>query len=165
MFQEPQAALNPLMNVERLMKETLLAHQQLEHKEVKRIIAERLIQVGLTPVSSIYHRMPHQLSGGQRQRLLLATCLLLNPSVLIIDEPTSSLDPIKTQEITKLLKEIIQINRLTVICISHDLNFIAQLANKVMVLNQGQVVERGELSQILSNPRNQYTRQLWEAMQ
>jgi ABC-type glutathione transport system ATPase component len=106
------------------------------------------------------NRYPHQLSGGQRQRVAIARALILNPRILILDEPTSALDTATQNEILQLLAEVQNSQKISYILISHDLEVVAQIADEIMVLKAGQIVELGKKSQIISDPKNSYTKQL-----
>lgn len=158
-FQDPNSSLNPRLNVLQIIAEGLQVHQPdltAEQREEKVIAAMQ--EVGLDPETR--QRYPSEFSGGQRQRVAIARALILQPQVIVLDEPTSSLDRTVQKQILALLKKLQQDHRLAYIFISHDLQVVRSLCHQVVVLRQGEVVEQGESEAIFATPKDEYTRQL-----
>ena len=161
-FQDPFSSLNPRLNVEQTIGEGL-GLKKLATAEISQRIDEALEKVEL-PVS-FRIRYPHELSGGQRQRVALARALVLRPKLLILDEPTSALDRTTQRAIVKLLRRLQQEHQISYVFISHDLQVVKALCQKVLVLRRAQVMEFQSTEQLFLNPQTEYTRQLIEASQ
>ncbi len=161
-FQDPFSSLNPRLNVEQTIGEGL-GLKELSATEISERIDEALEKVEL-PVS-FRSRYPHELSGGQRQRVALARALVLSPKLLILDEPTSALDRTTQRAIVKLLRRLQQEHQISYLFISHDLQVVKALCQKVLVLRRAQVMEFQGTEQLFLNPQTEYTRQLIEASQ
>ena len=159
-FQEPMTSLNPSMLCGLQLEETLKIHSSLNKNERKDKIHDLLRKVKLLNPEKIYHSYPHQLSGGQRQRIMIAMALSNNPDILIADEPTTALDVTVQKEIILLLKDLREEYNLTVIFISHDLRLLSEIAHHLIVMRFGKVVEKGNVEDILQNPKENYTKAL-----
>lgn len=159
-FQEPMSALNPSIRCGKQVIEVLLQHQQLSKAEAKKEVLRLFEQVRLPDVEKIYQSYPHEISGGQMQRVVIAMAIACKPDVLIADEPTTALDVTVQKEILQLLKNIQQETKMGMLFISHDLNVVSEVADKVLVMYQGNAVEYGTAEQVFKNPKNEYTKAL-----
>ena len=159
-FQEPMSSLNPLMRCGDQIAETILLHKGGEKKRVKENVLKWFEKVKLPTPERIYDAYPHQLSGGQKQRVMIAMALCCDPQILIADEPTTALDVTVQKSILKLLKDLQASLGLTIIFISHDLGVIRQIADEVIVMKSGLVVEKGSVSTIFEKPEHPYSRGL-----
>lgn len=159
-FQEPQTSLNPSMTCGKQLLEAVRLHTMAKGKQAKARCLELLAEMQLPDPKKIFRSYPHQLSGGQKQRVMIAMALAGNPKLLIADEPTTALDVTVQKGILQLLKEIRNKHNIGIIFISHDLAVISEVADWVMVMQQGRLVEHGSVSQILQNPKHPYTKQL-----
>lgn len=159
-FQEPQSSLNPSMRCGKQLQEVLKQHTTTSEKEQKNLIIEVLKEVQLLDTDRILMSYPHQLSGGQKQRIMIAMALLCKPKLLIADEPTTALDVTVQKEIIQLLKALQKKYQMSILFISHDLALVKQLADKVFVMYQGEIVEEGATATIFKNPKHPYTKGL-----
>lgn len=158
-FQDPNSALNPRLSVLQIIEEGLRVHRpDLRATQREEEVINAMQEVGLDPETR--HRYPASFSGGQRQRIAIARALILKPELIILDEPTSSLDRTVQAQILALLKGLQEKHRLAYIFISHDLEVVRALCHQVIVLRQGEVVEQGECQRVFTAPAEDYTRQL-----
>lgn len=163
-FQEPLTALNPLMKVGPQISEIMTQHQRVASKKVARTrVVELLQSMELADPQRIANSYPHQLSGGQRQRALLAMALANNPSLLLCDEPTTALDVTVQRQILELIKESVSQRGTGLLFITHDLSVVANICDRVLVMNDGSIVEEGRTEEVFSNPQHPYTRGLLAA--
>ena len=163
-FQEPMTALNPVMKVGAQLEEVFLVHGRYSKTERKAKVIEMLNDVGLPDPEIIGNSFPFMLSGGQRQRVMIAMALALEPSVLIADEPTTALDVTTQAQILQLIKDLQQRRGMGVIFITHDFGVVAEIADRVIVMQEGLMVEQGNAGQILNNPQHPYTQKLIAAV-
>lgn len=159
-FQEPMTALNPVMRVGKQLQETILQHKKISRTEAKKLATDWLGKVQIPDPEESYNKYPHQLSGGQKQRVMIAMAMCLNPDVLIADEPTTALDVTVQAEIIDLMKSLQQQYNTSIIFITHDLGLAASMADDMLVMYQGNIVEHGSTSAIFLHPRHDYTRAL-----
>lgn len=159
-FQEPMSSLNPVFTCGDQVMEAILLHQQVSKKEAKVRTIELFKQVQLPRPEAIFNSYPHQLSGGQKQRVMIAMALSCNPSVLIADEPTTALDVTIQSTIIELLRDLRDQKGTSIVFITHDLGVIAEIADYVIVMYRGKIVEQGTVWDIFSNPQHPYTKGL-----
>lgn len=161
-FQDPFASLNPRMKVGEIVGEGLLIHRLGSHRQQQEKVARMLKRVGLDEADM--EKYPHQFSGGQRQRIGIARALVLEPKVVVCDEPVSALDVSIQAQILLLLKELQQEMGLSYLFITHDLRVVRHVADEVAVMHQGRVVEQGDVNKIYTAPRQEYTQNLLNAI-
>lgn len=161
-FQDPFASLNPRMRVGEIVGEGLLIHGMGDTAEQQRKVIAMLKRVGLQEADM--QKYPHEFSGGQRQRIGIARALVLQPKVVVCDEPVSALDVSIQAQILLLLKELQQEMALSYIFISHDLRVVRHIADEMIVMHQGRVVEQGRVDAIYAQPADEYTRNLLAAI-
>src|ERR1700761_3115530 len=163
-FQEPMTALNPVVPVGRQIDEVLRAHTDLDAKARRGRILAMMEQVRLPEVDRIFASYPHRLSGGQRQRIMIAMALVLEPKLLIADEPTTALDVTTQKQILTLIRDLQRDHGTAVLFITHDMGVVAEIADRVAVMRNGRLVETGPLQSILRTPAMEYTRNLLSAV-
>lgn len=159
-FQEPMTSLNPLYTCGNQVGEAILLHQRINHKDAKQKAIELLEKVRLPDPASVYDRFPHEISGGQKQRVMIAMAMSCEPSLLIADEPTTALDVTVQQSILRLIKELRVEKNIGVIFISHDLGLVAEIADRVIVMFKGKIIEQNTTKELFTNPRHPYTKAL-----
>jgi len=159
-FQEPMTSLNPVMKCGEQVEEVLKKHTGVSHEKARKRTLELFHEVKLPRPETMLDSYPHQLSGGQRQRVMIAMAIACEPRLLIADEPTTALDVTVQKEILLLLKQLQQQREMGMIFITHDLGVVEEIADDILVMKKGQVVEYGEAKQVLSNPTHEYTRGL-----
>jgi microcin C transport system ATP-binding protein len=162
-FQEPMTSLNPLHTIERQIGESLALHQGLTGDDARARILDLLAKVGIRDAESRLSAFPHQLSGGQRQRVMIAMALANGPDLLIADEPTTALDVTIQAQILDLLADLKRAEGLALLFITHDLNIVRRIADRVCVMQGGQIVEQGPTAALFANPQHPYTRKLLAA--
>ncbi len=162
-FQEPQTSLNPLHTITKQISETLILHRGMNKADARDRSLELLEMVKIKNAKQRLDAYPHQLSGGQRQRVMIAMALANEPGLLIADEPTTALDVTIQAEVLKLLLDLQQQLGMSMLLISHDLNIVRKLANRICVMRYGKFVETGTSTEIFNSPQHDYTKMLLEA--
>ncbi len=159
-FQDSMTSLNPVMTVGRQMIEPFMIHQKMTKAEAKKKALMMLEKVGIPSPEAKMRQFPHQLSGGQRQRVMIAMALSCNPEILIADEPTTALDVTIQAQILRLMRELQEKSGTAIILITHDLGVVAEMADEIMVMYAGSVVEKADKRELFLNPLHPYTRGL-----
>ncbi len=159
-FQEPMTSLNPVFTCGEQVMEAIILHQKISKEEAKKKTIKLFEEVHLPRPESIFETYPHQISGGQKQRVMIAMAMSCNPSILIADEPTTALDVTVQHTILDLMQSLQMEHSMGILFISHDLGVIAELADKVVVMYKGKIVEQGSVIDIFSNPQHPYTKGL-----
>ncbi|MBZ9738119.1 MULTISPECIES: ABC transporter ATP-binding protein [unclassified Mesorhizobium] len=163
-FQEPMTSLNPVLSIGRQLTESIEAHTSLSPTQARRRAIEALKAVRISEAESRLRQFPHELSGGMRQRVMIAMALALEPDVLIADEPTTALDVTVQGEVLELLRDLQKKHGTSVILITHDMGVVAEMADRVIIMRHGRMVEEGKTSDIFARPRADYTRELLAAV-
>ena len=163
-FQDPLSALNPVFPIGKQLMESMEAHMSLEPKEREARAKALLEKVGLGGIPSIMEKYPHQLSGGQRQRVMIAMALACEPKLLIADEPTTALDVTIQAQIMELILGLREETGMAVLLITHDMGVVAQMADRVLVMYAGQIIEQAPVLDLFDRPAHPYTRALLAAM-
>lgn len=159
-FQEPMSSLNPSMKCGAQVAEILKQHTNLSKKEITTEVLSLFEKVKLPQPEVIFNKYPHEISGGQKQRVMIAMAIACKPQILIADEPTTALDVTVQKEIILLLKEIQQETQMSILFISHDLALVSEIANRVLVMYKGEIVEQGTIAEVFKNPTHTYTKAL-----
>ena len=159
-FQEPMSSLNPSMRCGKQVEEILSQHSKLSSRAIKAEVLNLFEKVKLPNPSRISKAYPHEISGGQKQRVMIAMAIACKPKLLIADEPTTALDVTVQKEILDLLKDLQKSTKMSVLFISHDLSLVSELADRVMVMYKGEIVEQGTTEMIFNTPKHNYTKAL-----
>ncbi len=159
-FQEPMSSLNPLHQVGKQIMETILLHQFCTKDEAKVQVIELMTKVGLKVPEKRYYAYPYELSGGERQRVMIAMAIANRPDILILDEPTTALDVTIERQIINLILELKREFGMSVIFISHDLHLVSKIADRIIVMYRGQIVEEGKTKDVFRSPQHEYTKTL-----
>jgi peptide/nickel transport system ATP-binding protein len=159
-FQEPMSSLNPSMTCGKQVREVLIQHLSLNKTEAKKEVLSLFEKVKLPDPNTIYNKYPHEISGGQKQRVMIAMAIACKPKLLIADEPTTALDVTVQKDIITLLKDLQKDHNMSIIFISHDLSLISEIAQRVLVMYKGEIVEQGTASDIFKSPKHIYTKAL-----
>ena len=159
-FQDPQTSLNPILTIGQQLIETIQTHLNLSNSEAKEKSINLLKEVGIKDAEKRFNDYPHQFSGGMRQRVVISLSLCCEPELLIADEPTTALDVSIQSQILELIKKLTKERNLAVILITHDMGVIAETTNRVAVMKNGNLVELGTTKQILTEPKETYTKSL-----
>ncbi len=160
-FQNPYGSLNPRQKVGDVLMEPLIINTKIPASERRERAEAMLVKVGLNPEH--FNRYPHMFSGGQRQRIAIARALMLNPALLVLDEPVSALDLSVQAQVLNLLRDLQEEFELTYVFVSHDLSVVRYIADDVMVISKGEAVEQGTREELFADPKHPYTRQLFAA--
>ena len=163
-FQEPMSALSPVHTLGGQIDEAILTHQDVSPQAARRLTLEMLHKVGIPDPALCYRQYPHEITGGMRQRVIIAMALVCRPELLIADEPTTALDVTIQAQILGLIKTLQREIGCSVLLITHDFGVVAQMADDVAVMKQGEIVERGAVRTVLRSPQHPHTRALLDAL-
>jgi peptide/nickel transport system ATP-binding protein len=163
-FQEPMTSLTPVLRIGLQLTEGLVAHKGMSQREAEARAREMLRLVGLDRVERRMRQFPHELSGGMRQRVMIAMAMAADPAILIADEPTTALDVTVQAQILDLMRELKSRFSTSIILITHDMSVVAEMADRVVVMNRGEKVEEGTVSEVFAAPKDSYTQRLLEAV-
>lgn len=163
-FQEPMTSLNPVLKIERQVGESLRIHTKLGNAEIHERVVQALSEVGLPDPEGLCGKYPHELSGGMRQRVMIAMALCCNPGLLIADEPTTALDVTIQAQIMALLRNLQKENGMSMILITHDIGLVASMADRVIVMYAGQMIEEAPVKELFAAPAHPYTKALLQTV-
>lgn len=161
-FQEPMSALNPVLTIGEQIREMILAHQRVNRKQADELALELLNEVGIPAPGQRIKSFPHEISGGMRQRAMIAMALSCNPDMLLADEPTTALDVTIQAQVLELFSYLVESRGMSIVFVTHDLGVIAEIADDILVLNQGRVIEYNTIESVFSHPAHPYTKDLLE---
>ncbi|MCM3783791.1 ABC transporter ATP-binding protein [Neobacillus mesonae] len=159
-FQEPMSSLNPVLKIGEQLMEPLIIHQKLKRDTARKRAVELIEQVGISRPEQIADSYPHELSGGMLQRIMIAMAISCEPKLLIADEPTTALDVTIQAQILDMLRKIKEESKMSILMITHDLGVVAEMADYVVVMYSGKVVEEGEVVELFNSPKHPYTKGL-----
>lgn len=159
-FQEPMSSLNPVIKIGEQIMEPLIVHLKMNKKQARIRAIELIKQVGISRPEQIADSYPHELSGGMLQRIMIAIAIACSPKLLIADEPTTALDVTIQAQILDMLREIKDSSGMSILLITHDLGVVAEMADYVIVMYSGKIVEEGEVVELFNNPKHPYTKGL-----
>ncbi|WP_457641083.1 ABC transporter ATP-binding protein [Persephonella sp.] len=159
-FQEPSAVLNPLLTIGDQIVETIIAHRNVSREEAEKIALEAMEKAHIPDVEKRFSQYPHELSGGLKQRVAIAIAIANNPEILLADEPTTALDVTVSAQILKLFKILKEEMNIGILLITHDLGIVAEMADRVLVIYKGEIVEKGDVFKIFDSPSHPYTKKL-----
>ncbi|RHW05587.1 ABC transporter ATP-binding protein [Bacillus cereus] len=163
-YQHPTLALHPFLKIGNQMLDVLRSKKSIGKKEAKKEVFQQLLEMNFSDPERIAAAYPSQLSGGMNQRVMISMALLLRPRLLIADEPTTGLDTINQQKVIRKLLELKEKYKMSILFITHDLHLADQIADKVAVMKNGEIIEVAPLSTIRENPQHSYTRDLWNTL-
>lgn len=163
-FQEPMTSLNPVLKIERQVGESLRIHTKLGNAEIHERVVQALSEVGLPDPEGLCGKYPHELSGGMRQRVMIAMALCCNPGLLIADEPTTALDVTIQAQIMALLRSLQKESGMSMILITHDIGLVASMADRVIVMYAGQMIEEAPVKELFAAPAHPYTKALLQTV-
>ena len=159
-FQNPEAALNPLVRIRTQFKETIRANSSVSHIQAAQIANNMLAKMQLPNPDEVLNSYPFQLSGGMLQRVMIAMALSLSPSLIIADEPTSALDAFTQKTIIKEFSRLKDMHEIGMLFITHDIRVASYIADRLLVMHDGQIIEQGQTQQLIANPQHPYTKEL-----
>ena len=159
-FQEPMSALNPTMKIGKQLSEVYKIHQAKSNFNIQKKIKQLIKKVKLEKVENILQKYPHEISGGQKQRIMIIMALACKPKLLIADEPTTALDLTVQKEIIKILQSLQKTENLSILFISHDLKLVSKIAHRLIILKDGEIIEKGVSKDIFKTPKSNYTKAL-----
>ncbi len=162
-FQEPSAVLDPLMRVGDQIVESIIAHRKVSYSEAKKLAVESMKKARIPDPVKRFYQYPHELSGGLKQRVVIAAGIANNPLILLADEPTTALDVTVSAQILRLFEDLRDQLGVGILLITHDLGIVAEIADRVLVIYRGQIVEEGNVFEIFDNPKHPYTKKLLES--
>lgn len=164
-FQDPLSALDPQLSIKKQIEEVYRIHcKSMKKKDYKKAVIEILKTVGFIDPVQVMHAFPHELSGGMQQRVMIAIALAVSPSLLIADEPTTSLDIVTQNSIIQLLKQIQSEKNISILFITHDMHLVNKIADSIAVMYAGQIVESGKTDEVFAQPLHPYTKALFKIM-
>ena len=159
-FQDPMTSLTPHMNIENQLIEVSMTHDKNNKNDALKKSKEVLDIVKLPRIENLLKKYPHELSGGMRQRVMIGISLMCDPLFIIADEPTTALDVTTQKEILKIFNDLKKYKNITIALISHNIGVISEVADKILIMNKGKVIEKGNCKEVLISPKHEYTKHL-----